>query len=113
MEGKLKSTVLQLRDGSYIHYSKVQSYNKFGYQALFVNRETGVFYQVQFFSKSVLKLNAMTDHLNRVIELYRPLKHRKIVSIQEVIDKSDSIFVISQGYQQLLSDLIEKREGLT
>jgi hypothetical protein len=98
MEEKLKSTVLQLKDGSYIHFSKVQSYSKFGYQALFTNNENGRLYQVQFFSKPVLKLNAMTDHLTRVIELFRPLKHRKIVSIVDVIDKPDSIFVISQGY---------------
>ena len=98
MEGKLKSTVLQLKDGTYIHFSKVQSYNKFGYQALFTNNDNGALYQVQFFSKPVLKLNAMTDHLNKVIDLFKPLKHRKIVSIQEVIDKPDSIYIISQGH---------------
>ena len=109
MENKLKSTVLQLQDASYIHFSKVQSYNKFGYQALFINNDNGALYQVQFFSKPVLKLNAMTDHLSKVIDLFKPLKHRKIVSIQEIIDKPDSLYVISTGHQQLLSDLIEKR----
>lgn len=113
MENKLRKTVLLLKDGTYIHYSKVQSYHKFGYQAIFINNDSGVLYQVQFFSKSILKLNAMTDHLLHSIELFRHLKHRKIVCILEVIDTSDSIFIISQGYQQLLSDLIEKREGLT
>ena len=113
MEGKLRCTVLQLKDGSYIHFSRVQSYNKFGYQGLFVNNDSAALYQVQFFSKSVLKLNAMTDHLMRALDIYKPLKHRKIVSISEIIDKPDSIFVVSQGYQHLLSDLVDKREGLT
>ena len=113
MESKLRSTVLQLKDSTYIHFSKVQSYNKFGYQALFANNDNGQLYQVQFFSKSVLKLNAMADHLTRAIQLFKPLKHRKVISIIEVIEQPDSIYVISQGYQQLLSDLIEKRQGLT
>lgn len=109
MEVKLKTTVLQLKDNTYIHYSKVQSYNKFGYQALFTNNDQGTLYQVQFFSKSVLSLNALTEHLNRVINIFKTLNSRKIAPIIEVIDKPDSIFVISRGYQQQLSDLIEKR----
>jgi len=109
MENKLRSTVLLLKDGTYIHYSKVQSYHKFGYQALFTNSDNRRLYQVQFFSKSVLKLNAMTDHLLQAIDLFKQLKHRKIVSISEVIDKPDSIYIVSQGYQQYLLDLIQKR----
>ena len=109
MENKLRSTVLHLKDGTYIHFSKVQNYHKFGYQALFVNNDNGTLYHVQFFSKPVLKLNAMTDHLLHAIELFKQLKHRKIVSISEVIENNDAIFIVSQGYQQLLSDLIEKR----
>jgi hypothetical protein len=81
METKLKNTVLQLKEGTYIHYSRVQSYNKFGYQALFTNNETGVLYQVQFFSKSVLNLNALSEHLNRAIALFRTLNSRKIAPI--------------------------------
>lgn len=99
MEVKLKSTVLQLKDSSYIHHSKVQSYNKFGYQALFTNNDKGTLYQVQFFSKSVLNLNAISEHLNRVINLFKTLNSRKIAPIIEVIDKPDAIFVVSQGYQ--------------
>ncbi len=113
METKLRSTVLQLKDGAYIHFSKVQTYNKFGYQALFVNKESQALYQVQFFSKPILNLNALTQHLYHIIALFKSLNSRKITPILEVIDKSDSIYVISKGYQKLLSELIEKREGLT
>jgi len=60
MEAKLRNIVLQLKDGSYIHHSKVQKYNKFGYQAVFVNRDKGSQFQVLCFSKSVLELNALT-----------------------------------------------------
>jgi uncharacterized membrane protein len=95
MENKLKSTVLQLKDSTYIHYSKVQSYNKFGYQALFINKDKGTLYQVQFFSKSVINLNAISEHLNRVINLFKTLNSRKIAPIIEVIDRPDAIFVVS------------------
>lgn len=95
MENKLKSTVLQLKDSTYIHYSKVQSYNKFGYQALFINNDKGTLYQVQFFSKSVINLNAISEHLNRVINLFKTLNSRKIAPIIEVIDRPDAIFVVS------------------
>lgn len=81
METKLKNTVLQLKDGPYIHYSKVQNYNKFGYQALFTNNDSGALYQVQFFSRSVLNLNALSEHLNRVIALFQTLNSRKIAPI--------------------------------
>lgn len=81
METKLKNTVLQLENGPYIHYSKVQNYNKFGYQALFTNKDSGSLYYVQYFSKSVLNLNALSEHLNRVISLFRTLNSRKIAPI--------------------------------
>ena len=48
MEKKLRTTVLFLKDGEYIHFSKVRSYHKLGYQALFINKDNGALYQVQF-----------------------------------------------------------------
>ena len=113
MEVRLKSTVLQLSNGSYIHYSRVQSYNKFGYQGLFVNNENGTLYQVQFYSKSVLHLNGLTEHLQEVIKLFKKIRRPKLAEIKDVIDKNDSIYVVSEGFQHSLADLIEKREGLT
>jgi len=36
-----------------------------------------------------------------------------VTPIIEIIEKTDSIFIISKGYEKSLLDLIEEREGLT
>ena len=53
----------------------------------------------------------MTEHLLQAIGLFRDLKHRKIVCISEVIDKPDSIFIVSQGYHQLLLSNLDLKKG--
>lgn len=70
-------------------------------------------YHVLYFSKPVLQVNTLSGHLQTIIQLYRSLNARIVTPIIEVIDRHDCTFVVSNGYERTLGDLVHKREGLT
>jgi hypothetical protein len=64
MEAKLKTTVIKLnRDNVYIHFCQLKKSIKFGFKALFKNEQKELFYDVYGFSKTLLQLNNLRDHI--------------------------------------------------
>ena len=106
----MKSTVLRLsKDNTYIHFHKIKKYNKFGYEALFKNKEVDTLFDVLLFSKPLLQVNTLSEHFEEILILHKSLNSKIVTPIIEIIDKTDSMFIISKGYEQTLADLVSKR----
>lgn len=114
MEGRLRSTVLKLSaEGTYLHFIKIRNYNKFGCQATFRGEQEGSLYQVCYFSRPVLQVNTLANHLNSIIGLYRSLNSKIVTPILEVIQEGEALFVVSRGYEWTVEALVQRREGLS
>lgn len=48
-----------------------------------------------------------------MLQLYRSLNSKIVTPIIEIITVTDSIFIVSKGYESTLDDLVKKREGLS
>jgi hypothetical protein len=114
MEGRLRSTVLKLsKEGTYLHFASVRSYSKFGCQATFRGEEQGSLYHVCYLSRPVLQVNTLSQHLTRILTLYRSLNSKIVTPILEVINEGESMFVVSKGYEWSAEALVRRREGLS
>lgn len=66
-----------------------------------------------YFSRPVLQVNTLHQHLMDMLQLYRSLNSKIVTPIIEIITVTDSIFIVSKGYESTLDDLVKKREGLS
>lgn len=66
-----------------------------------------------YFSRPVLQVNTLHQHLMDMLQLYRSLNSKIVTPVIEIITVTDSIFIVSKGYESTLDDLVKKREGLS
>jgi hypothetical protein len=91
----------------------MRSYSKFGCQANFRGEEQGSLYHVSYFSRPVLQVNTLQQHLTQMLQLYRSLNSKIVTPILEVITEGESLFVVSRGYEWTVEELVRRREGLS
>ena len=66
-----------------------------------------------YFNRPVLQVNALVNHFTRLLPLYRQLNAKIVSPILDVIIEQEGWFVVSQGHQHTLADLIAQRKTLT
>lgn len=91
----------------------IRGFSKFGCQATFRGEEQGSLYHVWYFSRPVLQVNTLTQHLTHMLQLYRSLNSKIVTPILEVITEGESLFVVSRGYEWTVEELVRRREGLS
>jgi hypothetical protein len=57
----------------------MKNYTKFGYNGLFKNVDSKKFYDVYAFSKPLLQINNLREHLENMVKIYKSL-NSKILS---------------------------------